>query len=106
LYFLGLLAPMLSGLALLILVRSCDRQVSLESEPKQPVYAKVIRMNREHNDIELWLTFHPRETRFIFTGIPEQLAVGDYLKFSLIHSKAKVHGRELTLRAVTWITEP
>jgi hypothetical protein len=78
--------------------------VSLDSEPKDSFYAKVVRVN--NGEIELSVVVQPRETRFTLEGAPGGLVPGTYLKFSLTDGKARIPGRELKVRKITWVTEP
>ncbi len=78
--------------------------VSLDSEPKDSFYAKVVRVN--DYEIELSIVVQPRETRFTLEGAPGGLAPGTYLKFSLTDGKARIQGRELKVRKITWVTDP
>jgi len=88
------------------------RHPELANEPQDTLYAKVVRVDRGQEQIELVLVFQPRETRFTLGadpalgGIGKDLAAGDYVRFSIGRgNRVKLGERWFRIAKVDWISD-
>ena len=66
-------------------------------------YVKVLRIDRDREEIEVELATPPKQTKVLFHGEVGQVSAGDYVKLKVRGVDWKFGGKPMKVGSVTWV---